>query len=55
MTMAGKRVKKGPSGGRHGAANQGVGRGSVKGKATNPAAGKVSKKNASGGGPGGGF
>ncbi len=58
MGVANKGVGRGKSGsgGRHGAANTGVGRGSVKGRSTaNPAAGKVSKKNATGGGPGGGF
>ncbi len=53
MTMAGKQVGK-TSGGRHGAANTGVSRRTVKGKATNPAAGKVGKINSTGGGPGGG-
>ncbi len=42
--------------GKHGAANQGVKSGSVKGRRKNPAAGKVERdgKNAQGGGPGGG-
>ena len=57
MTESGKNVKAGQRGvtGRHGAANQGVMKRSTKGRATNPADGKVSKKNATGGGPGGGF
>ena len=57
-SITGKAVHKGKSGtgGQHGAANQGVKSGSVKGRAKNPAAGKVQRdgKNAQGGGPGGG-
>ena len=52
MTMSGKQVQKKSSGGKHGAANQGVGKASVKGK---PGMIKVGKGNATGGGPGGGF
>lgn len=55
MTMSGKQVNKKGSGGRHGAANTGVNKRSAKGRSSNPTAGKVSKKNATGGGPGGGF
>lgn len=55
MGMAGRQVRKKGSGGRHGAANTGVGKRSVKGKASNPAAGKVGRKDSTGGGPGGGF
>jgi hypothetical protein len=42
--------------GKHGAANQGVKARTTKGRAKNPAAGKVQQdgKNAQGGGPGGG-
>jgi hypothetical protein len=54
MTQAGKSVGRAVKG-RHGAANTGVAKRSVKGRAKNPAAGKVSKTNATGGGPGGGF
>ena len=57
-SITGKALHKGKGGtsGRHGAANQGVkaGSGGKKGRAVNPAASKVSQKNAQGGGPGGG-
>ena len=57
-SISGRAVHKGKAGtgGSHGAANQGVKSGSVKGRRKNPAAGKVERdgKNAQGGGPGGG-
>jgi len=57
MGMADKGVsagKRGATQGKHGAGNQGVmaGQGGKKGRATNPATGKVNK-NGTGGGPGG--
>jgi hypothetical protein len=57
-TISGDAVGKGErgTGGRHGAANQGVKARTTRGRAKNPAAGKVERdgKNAQGGGPGGG-
>ncbi len=54
-TTSGDAVKGGARG-KHGAANQGVKSGSVKGRAKNPATAKVQQdgRNAQGGGPGGG-
>lgn len=52
MTMAGKQVNKKGSGGRHGAANTGVSKKSVKGRSKGLPTGKT---NSTGGGPGGGF